>query len=1732
MLTLPGYSKFEQIHDQPHVLVFRALRESTGESVLIKLLRAEYPSAEELARYENEFNLLKRDLGEGVPKAIEMIQVDKTRVMVIEDIGGKSLQLEMGERKLTVAELLDLSVLIVKSLGRIQEQNIIHSDIKPANIVFNRRTGRLQIIDFGLAAVAKEIEVDKEKRFSGTLQYMSPEQTGRTQRSVDYRSDYYSLGVTLYQLFSGQLPFNAADEMEWIHSHIAQTETPLHIVKPQIPKPVSLIVQKLMRKSPEERYQSCLGILADLQACRDMVDQGQGIENFVPGQKDISAEFRLSTKLYGREAEVEIVNTALSKTILGSKRMILVGGEPGVGKSSIANVIKDGTKSAQGYFIFGKYDQFRKDVPFSAMISAFNQLVSQILAEDEKQIREWKTRIMDALGVNASVVTSVLPQMKLILGDVHDAPELQGNELKQRFQMTFHNFIRACCLPGRPLVIFLDDLQWADSASRALLLTFLTEKEASSLLMVGAYRDNEVVPGHPLLQLIRDLQEDQVTIDRITLSRLQKIDVQNMLVDSFSADPENCEKLADLVYAKTEGNPFFVSQFLKNLYEKNLLRFRASEGWFWDLEELGKQEMTSNVLDLLGEKIAQLPLETRSLLTLASCFGNYFRAEELKIYNQKSDEENVKLLEPAISNGLILPADQGAFKFIHDRVQEAAYTALSTDQREKIHWQIANRLLSLWDQEKIRNGIFYLVNHWNAGAKLIENQTQREKSAELNLTAATVAQDSAVTDLAFSYSVQGLTLLASEDWKKYEHFLRPLYMIRAEAEFILGKHDDAEQNFIRILKRTRDPLLKAPVYCALVELKNIQNLRKEAIEWGRKGLATLGVRVPRNPSVLRVAFMLLRVRAKTLKFLKNPWVESVRPQKQILKEIMELYSSLAVPAYQYNKNLLAYTSMQGLMIAMNEKFLELNGRSFLATMIWQKLHRFAEARRIGDHITPWFDRHDLDINAKRSFYIFGGFSMPILYTHKEAIKVMERGTVELYQAGDVIYSSTCSQYIASISVFSETKLERARARVEECFEFIERVNYVFGTSLTIGLLQFIKALRGENPNPFSIVQEGATEESVEAEFLQQESKLPVSWFYMNSMLLKYIMGDYEGAFAFKDKLNLAHDLVSFATITMITRGLSARLKLKFSANADRKQRKKLLKEALKELKYFKKLAEHNPNYKAGYLMILAEDMWQKNERAKATELLEAAIKAGQQSEMQFFGALANEQMAEYFLAQNMEKAAMMYLREALFFYETWGASAKVQLMIEKFPNLNIIYTNRLSGSASSTMTSTHVSLDINTVLKASNTLTSEMDMTKLVNKLLNILIENAGAERGVLVLLANDQLIIRGQRHVQDKEEFKLIEIPVNGYKDISRSLISYVARTHETVVMSDASSDDRVARDEYVKRAKVLSTICLPIVAQSELKGMVYLENNSATGVFSPDRVELLQTLAGQIAISIENATLYQQQAETIRMQNELATAHAVQEMLFPKAEFKSESASISGYYRPATECGGDWWYYSQLGDWTYIWIGDATGHGAPAALVTSAACSAVAVAEGAKDISPESAMKYLNQAICRTTKGKINMTFFVGALNSRTGEFKFVRASHDPPYLIRNDKKSEISNFAAFRGHLEPLQGINGRRLGENSDEVFESKTIQLKAGDTILFYTDGLPDIVNPEERPWGERGFLSAFHEGFSQFESTEEITAHIVKKADEFGRSKELADDITICVLKYLGSGVQTGKKAA
>lgn len=1716
MRTLAGYTQLELIHNGPHVLAFRAFSETLGKTVIVKILRSEYPTREEILSYEREFTILKEDFGNGVPRAIEMNQANQSPAMVLEDIGGRKLLDELATRNFGQIELLDLAIKIVSTVSRIHERGYIHCDLKPDNIIFNSTSGRLQIIDFGLAILARSVTLEDAKTLRGTFHYMSPEQTGRTQRPLDLRSDFYNLGVTFYKIFTGKLPFDANDTMGWVHCHLAQIETRMHEVNREIPLALSMIVQKLMKKSPDERYQSCMGLLYDLDLCRKQLQEGTALD-IALGSHDTSAELKFSAKLYGRDNETKLLAQTFAKIVERGKYLVLIDGEAGTGKSSLVQPMQEKTRQAGGYFMSAKYDQFRKDIPFSALIFAFNQLVTQILTESDAQIQIWKEKILSAVGENAAVVTEVIPRIEMIIGKQAAVPALRGNEQRQRFQIAFHSFIHACCTRSRPLVIFLDDLQWADSASRSLIYTLLTEEDAESLLFLGAYRSGEVDAAHPLTGLIRDVEQKSIPIARIHLTDLSREDVELLIQETFKSPRIESAALAQLVHEKTKGNPFFVGQFLKDLFERKLLRFAGLNGWIWNLDEICGLGVTSNVLELLSRKIESLPVATQRALQLSACFGNQFRIEELKTYNKQTDEENLRDLESARALGLIELLKNGFHKFVHDRVQEAAYKLLPLASREEIHWKIANHLLASWSPEKVHDGVFYLVNHWNAGSGLVSTPIERKVSAELNLKAALRAKDSSVYDMASHYSAQGLKLLGDENWEVHGSLLRQLNLIHADAEYVLGRFDKSEKIFKMLLAHVQSPGEKLLIYRTMVDLAHMMGRFNEAIRLGTVGLATIGFRLPQNPGKLRLLFLMLR--SKAIQLDRPSDRRGAIIVDEITRERVLLFTVISESAYFVNKNLFAY-----LLLANSNT--DLSFQCFWTAILWQKLGKYEDAKAASEFLLKEIKDEKNSPMVGRGLFTLGGFTTHVVGRFEDGIRQLERGYHVLTQCGDLVFGGFALLYIGNLQLMTSRNLVATREGFDKLTKILRRNgdNLMLDSLLNLELV--IKCLRGETHSTDSFSTDDLDEEKLVERLRGHHTINPWTWYCTQKMLALYIMGHYEKCLDLVENASQLGESSPFAPAALLNRVIIALVLLHNLGTFKGMSRIKARARAKGHLKFLRKLAGHSPlNFMAPYLIVKAEWHRSKEQNDLALQSVEKALDHARGGEILLYEALANETAANIYFGKGSPKVALLYLREALFIYENWGATAKVKRILESHPELTVSHASsdsHISRSLSEDSLNSQTNLDLSTVLKATNSLMSEINMTRLLEKLLGILIENAGAERGVLVLNEQRGLRVKGDIHIGKTTDFKLTDYAINEYSDIPASVISYVARTHEATVIENAMTSDLFQQDPYVQKRNIQSMFCVPIVSQGETKGLVYLENNTSTGVFTKDRVELVRVLSGQAAISLENARLYEQQGESIRMQNELVTAQAVQERLFPDSEKEFEGSSISGYYKPATECGGDWWYYSEIGDYIYIWIGDATGHGAPAALVTSAACSAVSVIEKMENVTPELALHTLNHAVFRTTKGKMNMTFFAGALNKCTGEFRYSRASQNPPLLMRQSKLNEPSNFIKFRGELVFLMEPNGPPLGTEESVEFASGSHQLEPGDQILFYTDGLPERTNVTGREWGERGFLSALHEAVAKYTLPVEITRHIVQKAEEFGAKSELTDDITICLLKFKG----------
>jgi len=878
MISLPGIAIKAKIYESANSLVYRGIREGDNIPVILKVLKQDYPTPAELTRYKQEYEITRSLNIDGVVKAYSQQDYQRTLVIILEDFGGESLAKLVnelaGELTMPLPKFLCLAIEITEILGRIHSSNVIHKDINPGNIVLNPATGIVKLIDFGIATRLSRTNPTfrNPNVLEGTLAYMSPEQTGRMNRTLDYRTDFYSLGVTFYELLTGKLPFTTTDAMELVHCHIAKEPLPPSTINPTIPQTVSSIVMKLMAKNAQQRYQSAWGIQTDLEECLQQLETSRHIAAFPLGTQDISDKFQIPQKLYGREREVETLLTAFERVAGRDKeegedrgavftnisvensplsslspatspqskiQMMLITGYSGIGKSALVQEIYKPITQKWGYFISGKFDQFQRNIPYSAVVSAFQELAQQLLSESEAQLQQWRDKLLATLGANGQVIIDVIPQVELIIGEQPAVPEVGPTESQNRFNRVFQSFIRVFCSKEHPLVIFLDDLQWVDSATLKLIELMMTDSETQHLFLIGAYRDNEVKPSHRLMMTLEGLRREGTTINQITLATLALDAIAQLIAETLHSDTASVQPLAELVLRKTGGNPFFVNEFLKTLYQENLitfnlpdlhnpkskLRFQRTKGatpnpkWKWDLAQIEAKNITDNVVELMIDKLKKLPQVTQQVLRLAACVGSDFELNTLSIICEKSPPEIFSHLLGAIQLGLILPKcelDENLlvqeYKFLHDRVQQAAYTLIDESHRQVVHLQIGRNLLRKTSPEGQLERLFEIVDHLNHGIELVTAQAERDEIARLNLIAAQKAKAAIAHNMAQKYLATARVWLAASSWQTNYDLTLELYSETTEVAYLCGEFEQVEYWVAIVLQEAKTVLDSVKVY--------------------------------------------------------------------------------------------------------------------------------------------------------------------------------------------------------------------------------------------------------------------------------------------------------------------------------------------------------------------------------------------------------------------------------------------------------------------------------------------------------------------------------------------------------------------------------------------------------------------------------------------------------------------------------------------------------------------------------------------------------------------------------------------------------------------------------------------------------------------------------------------------------------------------------------------------------
>jgi len=1506
-ITIAGYNLLEVIQESTTTIVYRAFREPEKTAVIIKTLKAESPTLEELTRLRHEYKILQNLEIEGIVQPLELVSHHHGLSLILSNFGGRNLKEFLQEQKLELSKFLEIAIQLTSTITALHQNQIIHKDIKPHNILINPKTGQVKLIDFSIASLlSRENQtISNPNLLEGTLSYMSPEQTGRMNRSIDYRTDFYSLGVTFYEILTEQLPYQANDALELVHCHIAKTPVPPREINSEISQAVSDIVMKLLAKTAEDRYQSAFGLKADLEICLNMLQKSGEISHFLVGQLDSYSQFLIPQKLYGREQEVATLmdafervsnpnqqeETSLTQGKLGGSEMMLVSGYSGIGKSSLVNEIHKPIVRQRGYFISGKFDQFKRNIPYASLIQAFQELIGQLLAESTEKIEIWQAKILEALGSNGQVIIDVIPEVEKIIGSQPAIPQLGPTESQNRFNRVFQQFIHVFTTKEHPLVIFLDDLQWADLASLKLIQRLMTDPDSQYLLLIGAYRDNEVSATHPLMLTLEEIQQTDAIVNNIVLQPLDITHITQLLNDTLHSHTKNTKPLAELLFSKTQGNPFFLTQLLKYLYQENLLSFNFSTlghgvGWQWDIEILQRIDITDNVIELMVSQIQKLSPTTQNILKLASYIGDKFTLDVLSIVHEKSLSETATDLWESLQAGLIFPLSQSykiplvfesaaahlpveveaqhdallkvTYKFLHDRVQQAAYSLIPVEEKKQTHLKIGELLLKHTRESELEENIFEIVNQLNIGAELITQQSQKDQLAKLNLIAGKKAKTSTAYETAVRYLTVGLEMLTEPSWETQYNLTLELYVEAVEAQYLNTNFERAEKLAEVVLERAQTLLDKVKVYELQLQFYMAQNTMLRAIDTGIKVLSLL------NISLLSVTSnQSLAVNLPNLEDLENmpPMTD---PYQLSALRILLTVSSAAIIAKPTIASQFLLT-MINLCIQHGHSPLAASAYAFYGQQLCGVLGDIDAGYHSGKLALKLLELSQTNARESKVYVPFNGFIRHWKEHSRETLTPLVEGIQNGLETGNIEYASYGAFHYSS-HVFL----------IGKPLDFVEKQQKIY-SDLMLNLKQdfvcyYIKIwqqltlnIQGLAADKYLLVGESFDEIIMLP--LLREAKNSMSLFavYLAKLILSYLLKDYTSA---SENASLAAEYEE-SVRGLITVGVhnfyySLTLLAQYP-NASSQEQQQYINIVANNQDKMKNWAFHAPeNYQHKYNLVEAEKVRVLGQNLEAMEFYDRAIQGAKEQQYLQEEALANELAAEFYFSRGREKVAIDYLTQSYYTYFRWGSTVKIRDLETKYPNIFTQLSNQTNREIKATKTTSSTTidsaevLDLATLMKASQVLSGEIVLDKLLTKLMQILLENAGAESGCLILEEAGQLLIKASR-IGEKNNINTRQYTsVANSNQLPKSLINYVARTQENILLNDASSEGLFTTDIYIINHKPKSLLCTPIVYQGKFIGILYLENNLTTGAFTPQRLEVLQLLSTQAAISLENARLY----------------------------------------------------------------------------------------------------------------------------------------------------------------------------------------------------------------------------------------------------------------------------------
>ncbi len=1761
--ALGGYTLTEAVRETQAAVLLRGTRDRDGLPVVVKLLRSEHPSPAQLARLRHEHALLSSLDAPEIVRTFGLVSRGRALGLVLEDLGDLSLDALFRHQRPALDQFLDLSIRMAATIAAVHAGAVIHKDVKPHHFLV--RDGRLTLIDFGIATrLSSEAQTDfRGGTLDGTLAYMSPEQTGRMNRSLDRRTDLYSLGVTFYELLTGRLPFEANDPLELVHAHIARRPRPPHELAPFVPPALSDIVLKLMAKGAEDRYQSADGLKADLEECRARMASGQPIEQFQLGRHDVSRELSIPQKLYGREAELGALEAAFERVRAGGSGLLLIAGYSGIGKSALVNELQKQMVQG-GAFVAGKFDQLSRSVPFSALASASRGLVRLVLGEPPAVMADYARRLREALGRNGKLMAELGPELEVVLGAQPPIQPLGPAESQVRFELVFRQFLQVFARPEHPLVLFLDDLQWADSGSLRMLREILGNGQISHLLVIGAFRNNEARALHPLLLTLDHLREAGVRIDEVALRPLTLEQVVHLLADTLRLDPGEVGSLAEVLLRKTDGNPFFVQQFLRSLHEQRLLRFDVAAGrWSWEDAKIEAAVASDDIVDLLLTRLRRLSAGARQVLTWAACVGQEFDLATLALISQRSRAELAPGIWEGLREGLLVPLDgsyrylaegsrteedleslDSRYRFLHDRVQQAAYELVDPARRAEIHVRLGRLLLDRAAGEPDDEGLFEVVRQMNLGRACVVEAGEERRLAGLNLRAGLKVASSGAHGAALELLRRCLELLGAAGWDREHAVAHRAHIALAECEFMSGNVPGALEILDGVEAHSQTTLERVAGRELRILILSSGGRLLDSVACGVDTARMLGLEFPSDDGELgpaigaELAILKRLLAGRSVESLLD-LPEMTDPEKRALVDIL------------FKTNAAAFMAKPEASVLIGLKAVRLaieHGNAPKSPYFYGNYGIINNAVGGDLDVSYRFGKLGVDLVHKNghaeiegsTYFLFGAFNCHWRRPIAESIEHLRYAVQACLEAGTYLHAAWAELVGMIYRYYRGDGIEELLQDLPRSVDLLRKAGNMPAQKLLDLFGQTLRALAGQTSSPSSLDGNGFDE----AAFVEATKAIRIHHVYYH--VLKQPLAFHAGETA--RSLELAEAAVPLTPgMFFITEHGLYRALAQAAMLADQPpERRAAGIEALRAAEAtFRCWAEASPeNHGHRRALVAAEIAALSGEQDRAMDLYDQAIKLAREAGLIQHDALANELAARFHLRRNRTAVARAYMREAFYAYRQWGARTKANQLVQRYPNLidglaaapsGVAIAADPSGIARSSTTETARGLDLVTAVRATQALAGELQLDSLLQRLMRTIVENAGAQKGILVLNHGGELRVEALITVDPNRIQLGIREPVDRSSELPASIVQYVARSKEALVFADAASEPRFARDPYVARQRPKSLLCLAMLHQGRLVGVLYLENNAASSAFSVDRVELLQFVAAQAAVAVENATLYgdlRAATEKLRRSNdtleaqvaertqelqrtlaelwsEMDLARKIQTVLLPN-ETRFRDYEVSAMMLPASTVGGDYYDIIRTDSSDWVLIGDVSGHGVTAGLTMMMVQTAIrtVVLGGGADrarLTPAQVLSRVNAAVRGNLK-KVDQDHYmtITGLQLEGGSVRYSGLHQD--ILVYRAASRSVERVPTHGMWIGPIEDIA---------PLLRDDTIELAKGDTLLLFTDGITEAMVQGKR-LGTCGLASVFGRLAAAGHESGDILKGIMQTMEATA-----TDDVTMMAVRYL-----------